>query len=107
MKRVVTVLQTDGWANTPRAVALVKEYAKKIKLDISVEQIVSKNQEDVQSYKFIGSPTIRINGLDVDPTARSVTQYGITWRLIDWMQDASSIEKVLHAAFVEAGWINA
>jgi hypothetical protein len=29
---------------------------------------------------FLGSPSIRVDGLDVDPTARSAQQYGFTCR---------------------------
>jgi len=32
----------------------------------------------MQEKKFLGSPTIRINGLDVDPSMRSSTNYGFT-----------------------------
>lgn len=31
--------------------------------------------------KFLGSPTIRINGLDVEPTARDNTNYAISCRV--------------------------
>ena len=43
-----------------------------------IDQVVIETEEDVQKHKFIGSPTVRIKGLDVDPGARSVTQFGFT-----------------------------
>jgi hypothetical protein len=64
--------------NTERAVALIKEYAKNIDVDINIQRVLIKTDEDVQRHKFIGSPTVRINGLDVDRNARSATQYGFT-----------------------------
>ena len=64
--------------NTERAVALIKEYARKIDVDINIQRVLVKTDEDVQRHKFIGSPTVRINGLDVDRNARSATQYGFT-----------------------------
>jgi len=78
MKRTVTVLHTEGCGNTPRAIALVKQYAEATGVVLTIEQIVVKTDEDVGKYKFIGSPTVRINGLDVDQTARSATQFGFT-----------------------------
>ena len=43
-----------------------------------IERIEIKTDSDVETHKFIGSPAVRINGLDVDPAARLVTQYGFT-----------------------------
>ncbi len=34
-----------------------------------------------QTTKFLGSPTLRINGRDVDPTAEHATNYGVQCRL--------------------------
>jgi len=47
-------------------------------LEVSIERIIVKTDEDVQKYKFTGSPTVRIRGLDVDPAARDATQFGFT-----------------------------
>jgi hypothetical protein len=47
-------------------------------LNIQIERIVVRTDADVEKHKFLGSPTVRINGLDVEPSARSNTQYGFT-----------------------------
>jgi len=47
-------------------------------LSIEIERIVLQTDEDAQRHKFIGSPTVRIFGLDVIPDARLATQYGLT-----------------------------
>ncbi len=39
------------------------------------------NNEDVIRNRFIGSPTIRINGLDVDPAARDIREYSMSCRV--------------------------
>lgn len=74
--RIVTVLQSDGCGNTASTVALIKAYAAECKLDIQIERVIVQTYADVQKHRFLGSPTVRINGLDVDPSARSRTQYG-------------------------------
>ncbi|MCZ6837144.1 MAG: hypothetical protein O7G85_15320 [Planctomycetota bacterium] len=38
--------------------------------------MIVRTEADVQKHKFIGSPTVRINGLDVEPTSRLSTAYG-------------------------------
>ncbi len=75
---VVTVLQTEGCINTASAVALVESYATELGLDIQVDHVVVRTNEDVQKYRFLGSPTVRINGLDVQRSARANTRYGFT-----------------------------
>lgn len=47
-------------------------------VQIAIERIVIKTEKDVQAHRFIGSPTIRIKGLDVDPSARVITDYGFS-----------------------------
>ncbi len=104
-KHIISVFQTEGWGNTEKAVALINEYANKINLKVKIKRTVIKTDADVKKYKFIGSPTIRINGLDLDPKARDTKGFGFTWRLMNWTQGASATEKMLNNAFIEAGWI--
>lgn len=55
---------------------MIEEFAEENDVDIRFETIVVRNELDVQAYRYLGSPTVRINGLDVDPRARSSRQYG-------------------------------
>ena len=49
-----------------------------IDVDINIRRAMVKTAEDIRRHKFVGSPTVRINGLDVDRTVRAATQYGFT-----------------------------
>jgi len=55
---------------------LIEAFAEDNDIELRFETIVVKNELDVQAYRYLGSPTVRINGLDVDPGARLNTQYG-------------------------------
>ena len=44
-----------------------------------VETLVS--DADVQALRFLGSPSIRVDGRDVEPGAEDRTQYGFTCRM--------------------------
>jgi len=37
-----------------------------------------KTLEDAIKHRHIGSPTVQVNGLDIDPGAREINQFGIT-----------------------------
>jgi hypothetical protein len=47
------------------------------KLNIPMEQILIHNEEEARKNKFLGSPTIQINGFDLEPSARNLWQTGL------------------------------
>jgi len=44
---------------------LLRESLKELKIEAEVEEILVDTEEKAKKYKLIGSPTIRINGKDV------------------------------------------
>lgn len=57
----------------------VLEDALKTKgLEVKYEVILIETEDQAKLYKFIGSPTILIAGVDVDPMARNVTTYSVS-----------------------------
>jgi len=96
----VTVVSLEKCDATPATIALVTEVAHDMGVEINLEHIVVKTREDAIAYHHIGNPTVRINGLDIDPGARGINQFGITWR----RYGASSMPSkyLTKAAFLEA-----
>jgi len=72
----VAVLFTDGCANTPPTVALVEEVARKLDIQIRLRRVRIESVEQAIERKFLGSPTVLVNGLDIAPAARSSVAYG-------------------------------
>lgn len=55
------------------------EDALKIKsLEVKYEVILIETENQANAYKFSGSPTILINGIDIDPLARNEKTYSIS-----------------------------
>ena len=102
----VVILYSGNWKNADRAVALIEDFAAKTTIQLVIRKTLIETEKDVLDHKFIGSPTIRIGGLDVDPSARSVSRFGFYWRLDNWLKDAVAAEEILRNAFREAGWID-
>jgi len=72
---VVEILYTDAcpfWKETLRA---LKEVMKELNLDIAVRKTKIANEEEAKRYRFPGSPTVRINGVDIDPAAKETVGY--------------------------------
>lgn len=74
----VRVVHLDGCGATPKTISLVEKTAKNLGIKISLESIVVKTQGQAEEYRHIGSPTVQINGLDIEPGARDVKQFGLT-----------------------------
>ncbi len=49
--------------------------------DYHIEEIEIKTEEEALKYKFPGSPTIRVNGVDVDPSYVDSGNYGMMCRI--------------------------
>lgn len=56
----------------------MEDYAAGVGLSVVVERIVVRTEEELQRHRFIGSPTVRIMGLDVRPSFRELSDYGFT-----------------------------
>ena len=74
----VKVLYTEGCPGTPRTIELVEDVAAIMGTPIRMERILVETPEQAMEHKFLGSPTVLVDDLDVDPAARQNTAYGFT-----------------------------
>ena len=71
----IEFLYFDGCPNHQKAYALLLEVLREEQQPIRIERIEIKDDADAQKYKFVGSPTIRIDGNDIDPSASENRSY--------------------------------
>ena len=74
----VNVLYTDGCAATPPTIELVKAIATEMGIHARVKAVLVESPEQAIQLRFLGSPTVQVNGLDIDPSARANSSYGFT-----------------------------
>ena len=70
------------------------------RLDVDVQLVEVTSDEDAQRLRFLGSPSLRVNGLDVEPGADQRSGYGLQCRLYptpDGLTGTPPDEWVLHA----------
>ena len=77
----IEVLYFDGCPNHAPTVSLVKQIAADLGLKVGVEEINVTSIDDAQRLRFLGSPTVRVNGVDIDPTAGDRTHYALSCRV--------------------------
>lgn len=76
MTVAVKVLFSEGCDNTPPTIDLIKQTALESGIDIDLKIVPVESQEQANEWRFLGSPTVQVNGLDIEPSARSATAFG-------------------------------
>jgi mercuric ion transport protein len=76
----VQVLYFDGCPHYLPTVEQVIETLRAQGVDAEVERVAVTTPEQAQSIAFLGSPSVRINGLDVEREARTLKGYGFGCR---------------------------
>lgn len=77
----VEVLYFDGCPNWPETVALIEAMATELGVEAAVELVLVRDPESAVEHRFLGSPTVRVNGLDVEPGAETRTEFVLACRL--------------------------
>ena len=76
----VEILYFSGCPNHPGAVDRVREVLMQEGTHAEMVEVEVKDVEAAQQIGFLGSPTIRVDGRDVEPAARAVRGFGIMCR---------------------------
>jgi hypothetical protein len=74
----VKVISLKGCNAAVETIDLVKMTAKKLGLSIEPESIVVNTTKEAIEHRHIGGPTVQVNGLDIEPAARSIEQFYIS-----------------------------
>ncbi|MDE0889191.1 MAG: hypothetical protein OSA40_07000 [Phycisphaerales bacterium] len=77
---IVIVVVEDCPGAAPTA-ALVRSIAAQLGIqNVGVRTIVVRTPEEATAHRMLGSPTVLIDGLDIEPRARSRTDFAIACR---------------------------
>ena len=78
---VVEVLYFDGCPNHESALELIERLGRELGVEPEVRLVNVPNQEAAQRLRFLGSPTIRVDGRDVDPHTEERDDYALSCRV--------------------------
>ena len=78
---LVEILYFDGCPNHEGARALVERVSRELGVDPELRLVNVPDEEAAQRLHFLGSPTIRIAGEDVDPHAGEREEYVLSCRV--------------------------
>jgi hypothetical protein len=65
----VRILYSEGCVHTPLTLDLVKSISSQMSLDIDLEATLVTDRDQAETLNFIGSPTVLVEGRDIDSSA--------------------------------------
>ena len=76
----VEILFFEGCPNHPPAAEMVRETISALAIDAVLVEVEVRGQADAERLRFLGSPSIQVDGVDIEPDARTRTDYAFSCR---------------------------
>ena len=98
----VEILYFDGCPNHEPARDLVEQVAAELGLQAEIELVEAADTDTARRLRFLGSPSVRVDGRDVEPGADERSDFVLSCRVYrserglvgrpeaDWIRDALS-----------------
>jgi hypothetical protein len=98
----VEILYFEGCRNHEPARALVERLARQLRIEPEIELVEVADPDAAVALRFVGSPTVRVNGVDVEPGAEERRDFAFSCRIYrsergvaeqpeeSWVRDALS-----------------
>lgn len=78
----VELLVVSGCPGTELAVARIREATEALGIETNLRFVIIDDEEQARAVRFVGSPTVRVDGVDVETEAAS-RPIGVTCRLYE------------------------
>jgi hypothetical protein len=72
----IVVLYNEGCPATSKTVELIEECLYELGLHVELRKVLVNTREEAVERRFLGSPTVQVNGIDIDPGARDAKVFG-------------------------------
>ena len=79
--RRVEVLVLEGCHEIEATIEEARRAIGTAKVDADLRVLVVSSDEEAERLRFLGSPTVRVDGVDVEVSARGRVDYGLQCRL--------------------------
>jgi len=86
---LVELLYFDGCPNHPTAQALVERISAELGVGVEIKLVNVADSDAVVRERFLGSPSIRVDGHDIEPGAEARTDYALSCRVYRTQDGAS------------------
>ncbi len=77
----IDILYFEGCPNHASTVERVREVVRDMNATAVVREIEVNDAEDAARLRFFGSPTVQVDGVDIDPAVRGRQDYSFSCRM--------------------------
>ena len=77
----IDILYFDGCPNHEPTAELVRDVVRTLGVDATIREVEVRDADDAARLRFFGSPTVQVDGQDVDPVVRSRVDYSFSCRM--------------------------
>jgi hypothetical protein len=77
----IELLYFEGCPNHVPAIEILREILDSLGRQDQIHEVKVHTQGEAEEVGLVGSPSIRINGSDIEPWARTAKSFGLTCRM--------------------------
>ena len=77
----VDVLFFDGCPNHEPTVELVRRVVRELGVDAEVREVEVESAEDANRLRFLGSPTVQVDGVDIEAGRANESAFAMSCRM--------------------------
>ncbi len=78
---MIEILYFPGCPNHEPTVNLAREVLGDLGLEAEIREVAVETSEDAEAQRFVGSPTVRVNGKDIQLEAENRTEFALSCRI--------------------------
>ena len=78
---MIEVLFFAGCPNHEPTLTLAREVVSELGLDVEIREVEIRDEADALRCQFLGSPSVRVDGVDIEPSAAERTKYTFSCRV--------------------------
>lgn len=78
---MIEIFYFEGCPHHAETVALTRAAVAECGRDVEIREILVSTESEADRMKFLGSPSVRVNGTDIEPEARERTEFALSCRL--------------------------
>jgi hypothetical protein len=79
--KLVEVLFFDGCPHAEEAIKNTREAIDQARVEVDLRIVSIADDEEAARSRFVGSPTVRVDGVDVERSARERVDFGMQCRV--------------------------
>ena len=77
----IEILYFDGCPNHEPTLDIVREVLDELGLSAEIREVGIETPDAAEAHRFVGSPSIRVDGVDIEPAARKQTEFALSCRM--------------------------